>query len=140
MQSRTKHTRTSQTLTLVLLVCYIFSPLCHHANDRPLELGKLILQLQESNRSLAQNSTNNRADSDSFRILKSIAGLNVMQIDTDNTDQSTIIVELKTSHLLTANSECTTSFVSIEIGFLDTFPNISNNFPPETPPPTIIFV
>ena len=102
MHYRTKHTMISQSLTLVLLVCYIFSfTLFHHPNEMPANLGKIILQRQDSNKSFVPNSTtNNNTSSDSIRILKSIAGLNFMQTNTDDTDKNTVIVELKTPHRL----------------------------------------
>lgn len=75
--------------------------LFYHPNEMPANLGEIILQRQDSNKFFVQDSTtNNNASSDSIHILKSIAGLHFMQINTDDTDKNTVIVELKTPHLL----------------------------------------
>lgn len=141
MDDVTKHTNILRVLTIVLLVCYAFSfPLFHHPNEIPADLSQIILHLQNSNETFNSKSNfGNTTHSDSIRILKSIAGLNFMQVNTGERDQSSVLVELTTPHLLSANKGFSPLLIQSDPMDFQTLFYISINSPPDIPPPARIF-
>lgn len=132
-----KHTTIPQTLTLVLLVCYAFSfSAFPPAYEKPADLESIILQLQNSNKTSTPNTIiGNNGSPESIRIIRSIAGLNYLQVNAENTDQTNVSIELKIPHLLSSFNEDPLPLVGPAVTDFQISPYISINSCPEPPPP-----